>query len=239
MNEKLSGSKKYILVIADCYYGRMHAGRFAVKNLFDKNSTLILLQTYQPPKQRKEMSRGISPLLKKIAERELREFKARLLSEFDLPTSKVQIMVREGDLKEIIDEDFSALSRLSIVIGSINESNSTKIPCWNVISSLMEASVRPVFLITKCISVIEKSRILVITGKQETGTENYLCFMEELKDKFNFDLEIIRPDDSRKIAMDKNSAEHFSIHSEREPGYLSPSEQVFYDRVISVSPLKG
>ncbi len=239
MNEKLSGSKKYILVIADCYYGRMHAGRFAVKNLFDNNSIIILLQTYQPPQQRKEMSNGISPLLKKIAERELREFKARLLGEFDLPSSKVQVMVREGDLKDIIDRDFSSLPGLSIVIGSINEGNSNRVPCWNVICSLMEASVRPVFLITKCIAVIEKSRILVIAGKGESGIENYLSFMRELKNKFNFCLEIITPETSKKIAMDENTAGHFNIHKEPESRYLSPSEQVFYDRVISVSPLKG
>lgn len=239
MNRKLSGSKKYILVIADCYYGRMHAGRFAIKNLFDRDSTLILLQTYQPPQQRKESKNGISPLLKRIAERELREFKARLLCEFDLPPMKVQTLVREGELSEIIDHDFSDNPNLSIVIGSMNQGSSAKIPCWNVISSLMEASVRPVFLITDCISVIENSRILVIAGDKDPKTGNYLCFVEELKDKYDYELEIITPDDQKKIAMDEESASHFKVYSELERDYSNSSEKIFYDRVISVSPIKN
>lgn len=239
MNQKLSGSKKYILVIADCYYGRMHAGRFAVKNLFDRDSVLILLQTYQPPEQRKETDTGISPLLKKIAERELREFKARLLCEFDLPSSKLQTLVREGELSNIIDQDFSKIPNLSIVIGSMNQGKSAKIPCWNVISSLMEASVRPVFLITDSISVIESTRIIVIAGDKDPQTSNYLCFVEELKDKFDCELEVITPDDQKKIAMDEESAAHFKVHSELETDYSNSSEKIFYDRVISVSFLKG
>lgn len=234
----MSGSKKYILVIADCYYGRMHAGRFAVKNLFDRDSTIILLQTYQPPQQRKENDIGISPLLKKIAERELREFKARLLCEFDLPSAKLQTLVREGELREIIDQDFSSNPNLSIVIGSMSEGNSSKIPCWNVISSLMEASVRPVFLITDCISVIENSRILVIAGDKDPKTGNYLCFVEELKDKYGCELEIITPDDQKKIAMEEESAAHFKVYNELETEHSSSSEKIFYERVVSISLLK-
>jgi hypothetical protein len=239
MDNKPGGSKKHILVIADCYYGRMHAGRFAVKNLFDRDSTLILLQTYQPPQQKKENGEGISPLLRKIAERELREFKARLLYEFDIPSDKVQTLVSEGELSQIINDDFSDVPNLSIVIGSMNEGSSAKIPCWNVICSLMEARVRPVFLITDCISVIESSRILVIAGDKDPKTGNYLCFVEDLKDKYNCELEILTPDDQKKIPMNEESAVHFKMYSELEKDHSRSSEKIFYDRVISVSPLKG
>ncbi len=239
MNQKLRGSKKTILVIADCYYGRMYAGRFAVKNLVDRDSTLILLQTYQPPQQRKEKGNGISPLLKRIAERELREFKARLLCEFDLPSSKVQTLVREGELNKIIDQDFAVIPNLCIVIGSMNEGNSAKIPCWNVIASLMMASVRPVFLITDCITVIENSRILAITGKQNPKTLNYLGFIKELKNKFGYQLEVIAPEDGQKIALEAESAAHFKEYSELEGNYSNFIEQMFYERVISVSSLRG
>ena len=172
--------EKNIMVLTDCSHGALDAGRFAVKYLFDNKSKIILLQTYHTPVQSKNVLDTISPMLEKVARRELNELKAKLSLEYDISQEKIEIRVIEGELKDIIITEFGNLKKFSIVAGSVSESSPNKIPCRNIIEALVQSNIYPVFLISDCITLIEQSRILIIVDNENKIPDQYREYLQDI-----------------------------------------------------------
>jgi hypothetical protein len=239
MREKSSKNQKVILIIADCYHGVLNAGRFAIKHLFDENSKIVLLQTYDAPATGESVINKISPLLNKIADRELNEFKGIFLKEFKIAEDNIETFVRKGELDEVLNSEFGSETKFSIALGADNKKGSDKIPCRKVIDSLMVSPYRPIFLINHCITVIEEARILTISGEDQQLSGHYCEFIKDIVKKYEYQFEIITSRNDKKIPLNIDSSTHFKFHSEQEMDFLNSSDRLFYDQVLSVSPVAG
>jgi hypothetical protein len=235
----MSGAEKNIMVLTDCSHGALEAGRFAVKYLFDSNSRIILLQTYNTPDKGKSVLNNISPMLEKVARREMNELKARLSREYNADPDRIEIRVIEGDLKEIVVNEFGMINNLSIVAGAISESLPNKIPCRNIINALVDCNIHPVFLISDCITLIEESRILLIAGKENKIPTQYLDYLRESGRIKGKTFELITENNHKQFAMAPESYSHFSAAMDRYKEDLVPIERLFYERVLTISPLAG
>lgn len=239
MVEAMNDAEKKILVLTDCSHGALDAGRFAARYLFDKSSKIYLLQTYQTPVQGKTVMDTISPMLEKVARRELNELKARLSLECKIDKDQIETRVIEGDLKDIIINEFGKMENLSIVAGSISEPSPNTIPCRNIINALVECNIHPVFLISDYISLIEDSRIILITGKENKIPSQYLNYLRDLGNEKGKKLELITENNQKQIAMTPKSFAHFSPAMARKKDSLVSNERLFYERVFTMSLVSG
>jgi hypothetical protein len=231
----ISGEKN-IMVLTDCSHGALDAGRFAGNYLFDENSKIILLQTYLTTVQGKTVLNTISPMLEKVARRELNELRARLSIECNIDKDRIETRVKEGELKNVIIDEFGEIENFSIVAGAISESSPNKIPCRNIISALIDCNIHPVFLISDIITLIEDSRILLIAGNENKIPSKYLDYLRDLGGEKGKTLEVITENNRKQCAMKPESFYHFSPAMGRNKDKLVSKERLFYDRVFAVSP---
>lgn len=239
MNDDMMGAGKKILVLTDCSHGALDAGRFAVKYLFDEYSGIILLQTFQTPVQGQSVLNTISPMLEKIARRELNELKARLSEDCGISRDKIEARVIEGELEDILVNEFGKYNDLSIVAGAISESAPNKIPCRNIINALMNCNIHPVFLISEGITLFEESRILLITANENKISSQYLNYLRELGSLKGKAFELVTENNKRQIAMTPESCRHFSAVMDCNNERRLSFEKLFYERVLSSSPIPG
>lgn len=225
--------EKNIMVLTDCSHGALDAGRFAVKYLFDNKSKIILLQTYHTPVQNKNVLDTISPMLEKVARRELNELKEKLNLEYEISQDKIEIRVIEGELKDIIIKEFGNLKNFSIVAGSVTESSPNKIPCKNIIEALVRSNIYPVFLISDCITLIEQSRILIIVDNENKIPDQYKDYLQDIGE--GKPVEIITENNHKHVAMTPESFSHFSSAMDKNRDNLESNDRLFYERVFTVS----
>ena len=62
---------KTILLLTDCWMGALAAGRFTARMLFDENTRIIILNTYQPPAASALVDQTIAGILRQAAEKDI------------------------------------------------------------------------------------------------------------------------------------------------------------------------
>lgn len=189
-----------IIIIAECYQGVMTAGRFVFRHLYHENSRILLLQTFQMPSlddqlpgSAEKSEEGIALMLKQIGERELVEFKTKLVKEFGFPADRVDTMVEEGRLSDVIRERCGELENTAVTVGS-NETARQEIPCRTILLSLMETGIRPLFLVNGDIVIVGESSILIFPLRNDRLPDSYFRFFSELADTYRCSLETITRD---------------------------------------------
>lgn len=177
----VSAKHKIIVVLANCAKGAAEAGRFAVRNLFDKNSKIVLLQTYQKPKYGHTMLRNLSGMLNNIALEDLRGIENILVKEFNLSSESFIKMACEDDLKSILKNEFSKFPNVSLVIGNKSIESKKNFPCRKIINSAIESDIRPVVVVNDSVTLIEKDTMVVYSESDKKVDSDYLSFLKEIK----------------------------------------------------------
>jgi hypothetical protein len=201
---------KTVLLLADCWGGALLAGHFTAKLLFDRNTRVILLHTFQQPATGKGPLRNMTSVLKKIAMEDLSVLKDKLINEFGLPEESILKVALEGDLRNVITKEFCYFPNLSIVMGPDTSHPLRNGTCRKVIRALRGDRPRPVFLVSDHITIIESSRIIVITENEENLSDLYLVFLKELFGKNSPPIEIISRGNSNTLHLNEKIVNHFS-----------------------------
>lgn len=229
--------KKTVVLLAECWNGAFDAGHFAAKLLFDTSTRIILLQTYQRPDTGVAKLLDLTQILKQTAEEDLSVLKAKLVKESGLPAGNIEKVVIEGDLKSVIKDEFSSYPNLSVVLGPDTHNLIRKGSSRKIVGELVRSKLRPLFLISDFITIIEESRIILIAEKEENISAVYLNFLIDTYDEENAPVEIITADNKKTIKMSKNTAGHFSNSLTPSDFRRNSLEQIFYNRVIRISPV--
>jgi len=228
------GSKTVVL-LAECLNGAIDAGRFAAKLLFDHSTRIILLHTYQKPAMGVTMMRDLTGVLRRTAEWDLTVLKSKLVREFELPPENIEKMVVENDLKSVLNNELGNHEHLSVVLGPDISNPFRRGSCRKIVRALVESKLRPVFLVSDFITLVEESRIIVIAEKEANISIVYLNFLNDIYGRENVMVEIVTEENNKMIRMNRKTSRHFSnrIHSSELRD--NSMEQIFYDRLVRAS----
>ncbi len=179
-NKKTKG--RTILVLAECQQGALKAGRFALKNLYDNQTRIILLQTYKAPKFGLSMVRNLPSILKNISKEDLTALKNTFLEEFGIPSDNIVKLAMEGDLTTIAQKELKNCENFSVVIGTNCAPLYTRKPYMRIRSFMTITGIRPIYIIDDIITRIDRSKILVnleTTGKMSETFKKFLAKISE------------------------------------------------------------
>jgi hypothetical protein len=203
-------SGRTILVLVDCQHGAMEAGRFAMRNLYDSNSRILLQHTYQKPRYGQSMLRNISPVLEKIAKEELTKLKNEMIKEFGLPAGSIGKLVFEGELTSIIRNKFSNTPGLSFVVGFNPNVLSRSFPCRSVIKSVTDSGLGPLFVVSDSITLIDSKHIILFTNDEKEVSSSYLNFLKSLKNNKRMQMTTLTMENAGSFRPTPETALHFS-----------------------------
>lgn len=220
-----------ILVIADCLHGAMAAGRFAVRNLRDSDSRIILLQTYRKPGYSQGMLRDISPILEKVARAELTELKNEMVKEFGLSAGSIGKATLEGDLGTVLKNWFGNTPGLSVVVGSDPRLSYRSFPCRKVIEAVVEAGLTPVFVVSDSITLIDREGITLFAGEEKEVSSDYFDFLKEMSVKRELRMTIITVDSENSFFPSGDTTLHLSVDPGSRSDNITGGEMIFRKEV--------
>ncbi len=206
-NKKSNG--KTILVLAECQQGALKAGRFALKHLYDSQTRIILLQTYNAPKIGISTVRNLPSILKKISKEDLTILKNTFIEEFGIPSDHIVKLAREGDLTTIAQEELKNCDNFSVVIGTDCAPLYTRKPYKRIRSFMTITGIRPIFIIDDNITRIDRSKILVIQGNVDKMPETFKKFLAKISEEDKIPVEYSTGENQNTASYSDRSSCHF------------------------------
>lgn len=236
LNKHKSNNEKTVIILAECWNGATNASRFTARLLFNKDTRIILLHTYIRPATGIVMLRDITHILKKIAEEELDALERKLVEDYNIPAINIEKKAIEGNLKSIMETRFGHFTNMSVVLGPGMDKEYYKDSCRSTISAIMETRPRPLFLISDFITLIEQSRISVITEEEDKVPAAYIDFLKKISGENKPIIDIISNDNNKPIKMNKETARHFSVLHDSSDIIQNTAEQVLINSVMRANP---
>jgi len=206
--------------------GALDAGRFAVRNLLDSKSRILLLQTFQKPKNAQSQLPDLSPMLKKISMDELDALKNTLIKEFDLSADCIISESIEEQLSTVLNIDFKDKADHSIVIGLGQRRSERNFPCRNVLKAVLNSGIRPAIIISNDITLIESKNIILYSSDKNEINQEYRDFLDEIKNRQMLDLEIRTIRNAQNPAPSSETTRHFNLINGTEHRGISESERL-------------
>ncbi|MCA1757737.1 MAG: hypothetical protein LC649_09805 [Bacteroidales bacterium] len=232
LRKKESNAKgRTVLVLADCLHGAMAAGRFAVRNLRDSDSRILLLQTYRKPGYGQSMLRDISPILEKVAKAELTELKNQMMKEFDLSAGSIGKATLEGDIRTVLKNWFGNTPGLSVVVGSDPRLSYRSFPCRKVIEAVVESGLTPVFVVSDSITLIDREGITLFAGEEKEVSSDYFDFLKEISGKYELRMTIITVDSENSFFPSGDTTLHLSVDPGSRSDNITGGEMIFRKEV--------
>ena len=222
-------------MLADCLHGAMEAGRFAVRNLYDGNSRILLLQTYQKPHNSQSMLRDITPVLEKTAKGELSRLKNDMVKEFGLPAGSIGKLAVEGELSLVLRDLFGQTPGLSVVLGYDPRLSYRAFPCRSVITAATGSGLRPMFVVSESITVIDSRVITIFTEDERQVCSRYLDFLENMSDRYGMRMTTLTLQNGGQFNPDPETALHFRTGSDKRTDDLPAGESLFRQEVQKIN----
>jgi len=191
--KKLKGNT--ILLLVDRLPGALKAGRFALKYLFDDQTRLILLQTFNVQGFGLSKMRNLSQRLWEISMHDLTVLKNKLIEEFGIPSGKIKKLVIEGHLATVVRQNFNSNDSLSFIIGADSDQLLMKDTNKQAISLIKKTNIRSLFLIDENITLIDRSKIIVVSDNPDSIAESTKEFLASISDKNSIDIEYVTGSD--------------------------------------------
>ncbi len=135
-----------ILILADFAERNWKAIQFAMKHLYQSDSEICIVQTWQKANFGFSMVRDLAPILKGIAEDELELMKAKILKNYKIKDSQIKLHPFEGDLPSFFSREAFQDERWQVVMAP-NE-NACKLSCNPRITEVIDGVKQPLYLLT-------------------------------------------------------------------------------------------
>lgn len=231
-NNHSENKEKTILLLAECWVRAMDASRFVARMLFDDHTKIVILTTYQRPATGTSMIRSITPILEQAAEKDLLMIEEKLINEYHIPAGRIEKRVVEGNIQDVIKKDFNNIPHLSVVLGQTIQNPFRKGSCLKIVKALVSAKARPIFLISDFITLIEGSRISLISEREESISELYINYLRQICPDKPIQVEVVTRENENTIKMDQATTRHLANHARQAAFSMENPEQVFMDLVV-------
>lgn len=152
-----------ILILADFSEGNQTAIDFAIKYLYNDNSLIYLVQTWQKPSYGSSMVRDLAPILQDISRRELNALKADLRTKYDVEDRNVEQISFEGELIGFFQSDFYKKYDWQVVL-ALNE-GSSELQYNPRFNELVAKVNQPLYILNNCMPDSKIDNIYVRNSK--------------------------------------------------------------------------
>ena len=114
----------------------------------------------------------------------------------------------EGDLNVIAQEEFKSFHNLSVVIGTDCTPMHYKNP-YKQLFSLMNTNIRPVYIIEDDITLIERSKIIVISEIGKEIPQRFKKFLNTISEKDQISIQYCSDKNKNEVLFSKVSEASF------------------------------
>jgi len=209
-DEQSRNSTKTVILAAECLHGFVEAGRFADNFLLDNRTRVVLLNTFKRPMEAASRFRNFYLILKQNAEEDLSLVKTTLIKNYGLASEKIDKVTIEGELNSVISNNFSDFDNLTVVLGYDFNIPDRKEYYETLLSSILKSTTRPIFIISDFLTVIESSRVVVISDVDETIPPVFLKSLRNVSGKTDMHVEIVTLNNGNTVEMSNATKAHFS-----------------------------
>jgi len=223
-----------ILILTDCINGAMTAARFAIRNLYTSNSSIILLQTYQKQGFGQSTLRNVLPLLKKIATSELTNLKNEIVKDFGIEAESISKIVKEGKLSLVLKKKFENRSGIILLLGIDPKSLNSDFHCKKLIKSVFNSGIRPAYLISDSIIRIEEGSITYFACHQKKLKPEKLDILRKTLGGKGLNITTVFPESDFLSGADDVHPKH-PVFQARFPIDDFPKAEKLFRKLISVS----
>ena len=210
MSVKTGNNQPPILILADFSDGSWYATSFAMQFLYNKNSQMTILQTYQNPGWGHLMMRKLSLHLKKITTNELRALKHRILKHFNIEEEKVNTLSIEGELNTILNFKPIINGRHNLVLSTHNSFDDSCKRQNGCLEKIIDTAKNPLFILPDTFEGETSKRILFVTPPDKKPSEQLCRQVFEIctQTKSNLELLFIQKTQNQNVSEDIKSYFH-------------------------------
>lgn len=236
-NSKKKQNRKTILLLVDCLPGALRAGRFVLNNLYDSQTRIILLQTFNIQGFGLFMMRDLSQKLREISLYDLTVLKNSLIEEFGIPSRNIKKLAIEGDLATIVNQKFRKDNNLSVVVGSDRHQVINKTTNKHTISFIKKSIIRPIFLIEDNITLIDRSKIIIVSDNPDQIPELTKKILVDISEKDDLEIEYATGKKNRNTSIPHGTARFFSKDIRVDSPSLNIIERIIQKKSNYSNPL--
>ncbi len=135
-----------ILILADFAERNWKAIQFAMRHLYQSDSEICIVQTWQKTNFGFSMVRDLAPILKSIAEDELEQMKTKILKNYEILDSQIKLHSFEGDLPSFFSSETFQNEKWHVIMAP-NE-NACKLSCKPRITEVIDGIKQPLYILT-------------------------------------------------------------------------------------------
>lgn len=209
----------------------MIASQFTGKYLYQKDTELVLFQTYLAPSFGMTTMRNLDPILKKIAKEDLTVLKDKLIGDYGIPAEKIQKKVVKGELDELLNVIPTEYANPALVVGSDNfDKTFGSDACGKIIRKFLNSNIRPIFFIMDSIAVIEEHRVIIVS---ESENPEFLSFYTKDAKNAHDSLVIITTKNEKRAVLNSSTKKYFAEVIPSVNQVFTPIEKLFNKRVLN------
>lgn len=223
---------KNIVVLAECWSGTGKAIGFAVQYLMEEQTRLTLLQTYKEPNLPGDILDSIFPMLHKIAMDEITGLKNQIIKEHGISGDLIDKRVEFGDAGKIISKLYPSGECTVLVMGIETGNNSGYKACTEILNSLKNCVIRPIFLVGESLIMIEKSCVILATAKEKNITSDLQNILGIFTGKEELELIRLFPGNKNEGLLRDHKLSVLFPRTASQISSPGTAEEAFFEQVI-------
>jgi hypothetical protein len=200
--------------------------------LADNDTQIILLSSYQHFTPESNLAESVEPIIKKAALKDLDSIRNVLVHEYSIPTDRIIYKIVEGDLSAIIEREFKKYPNLAVVMGQSSSNPFKKGSCGNIIKTLIKSSMRPVFLVSEFITVIESERVVLAADKKEDVSNLFTNYLKDIFLPGEIQIKLITRENSNGITLEPKTTIHLAENSNEVKKSNMHPNHLLYDLLV-------
>lgn len=216
-----------ILVISDCSSGAERAAWFAIRNVYNHNSIITLLQTYQTHSFGQSMIRNIVLILEKTAKQELSELKNQIVKNTNVNPESISKKVINGKLFSVLKQRIGKKTSTAVIIGIERELASPDRYFKKSILSAMRSGIRPIYIVGSGITRINNDRVTYFYGEKNLQKSPFYQYLNRLFSRLGLKQSIMVSTADSQLIVDKTSYDYLSSKSRGFNDEYPLSEKLF------------
>lgn len=191
MGRNIGNKKPSVLILADFSDGSWHATSFAMQFLYQNESPIAVLQTYQKPNFGHFMVRNLIPHLKEITKHELKTLKTKLLANYKIEKESINTISLMGDLNVILHKKLAFNGTHNIVLGTYGSFTNSCTMQNHCLARIIDRSNNPLFILPRMFETKKNNKILFVGNPSKVPSLNIKSRVLKICRNPNSELDIL------------------------------------------------
>lgn len=174
---RTNNQENRILILADFSEGSWTAIRFAMEYLYEEDSKIYILQTWQKPSYGSSMVRDLAPILQNIARNELQALRKRMVDHYSFSKKDIRLLDYEGGISDFFVSEEYTTHDWQVVLATKNQiTNLNENPRFTEIIDLAK---QPLYMLHE-VEYVKSIENIFVMADSEQVSEQLLLSLEAI-----------------------------------------------------------